>query len=222
MKSLVSAGLTRARGLAKRVDRRTLLVAAGLAALVALAVGAACGKSSTGPNLAAIDAGSAAASANRTDAGVVQVAVPAEDLWTIAEQGEEDDLARLADREGASELAEEGRAARTPARRNVALRALAYSEGYAGLPWLAEVADADNDDAKIAVASIDALAARKRTSEDPEDATELREGCDRLLVIAKNVARAKPVRIGAVRALRMWADRGCAKPDEIPADVDAR
>ncbi|HEX4513980.1 MAG TPA: hypothetical protein VH054_10600, partial [Polyangiaceae bacterium] len=74
-----------------------------------------------------------------------------------------------------------------------------------------------------AALSADAIAARKREQVDPEDDDELAAGCASLLAAAKNTQRARPIRVGAVRALRMLADRpACVKPSDIPTDVDAK
>ncbi|MEO8875717.1 MAG: hypothetical protein ABI461_09030, partial [Polyangiaceae bacterium] len=134
--------------------------------------------------------------------------------------GEADDLARLADREGAAALAEAGT---DPAKRLTAIRASAFAEGFAGLPFLAQAADgADVEQAKAAVDAIDAIAGRPRRATDPEDAVEFRAGCTQLLITAKNAAKSRSVRVGIIRALRMWADRACAKPEEIPIDLDVK
>jgi hypothetical protein len=141
-------------------------------------------------------------------------------LWNRAKEGEPDDLARLANREGASGLVEVGTS--EPSRKRIAIAALAYADGLSALPWLADAADgSEEDDARAAVESIDAMAARPRRAIDPEDGAELRMGCDRLLAIAKNTTKKRPLRVGAVRALRMWSDRGCAKAADLPTDLDA-
>jgi hypothetical protein len=179
-----------------------LLVACGGAA-------AACAKSSAA-------SGDAAPASSRVDPPSPEV----DALWAAAASGEADDLARLADREGAASLAEAGA---DPNKKIVAIRALAFAEGFAGLPFLAQSADgADGDAAKAAVDSIDAIAGRQRRAVDPEDGTEFRAGCTQLLITAKNTEKTRSVRVGIIRALRMWADRGCAAPEEIPLDVDVK
>jgi hypothetical protein len=188
-----------------------------------VAVGVGCGgcgrdSATNAPSgLPGADASSTALATPRPDAAARTADV--EDLWERAKELEPDDLARLANREGASGLVEEG--SRNPAKKPTAIAALAYADGLSALPWLAEAADADDEpSARAAIESIDALAARTRRAVDPEDAAELRAGCDRLLVIAKNTSKKRPVRVGAVRALRMWSDRGCAKAADVPTDVD--
>jgi hypothetical protein len=201
---------------------RGRLLPAFLFAVVAAGVGCGgCGhENSNAPSGSATgaDASSSAALAPpRPDAAARTADV--EDLWTRAKELDPDDLARLANREGPSGLVEEG--SRNPAKRPIAIAALAYADGLSALPWLAEAADADDEaTARAAVESIDAMAARTRRAVDPEDGAELRAGCDRLLAIAKNQSKKRPVRVGAVRALRMWSDRGCAKAADLPTDVD--
>jgi hypothetical protein len=62
------------------------------------------------------------------------------------------------------------------------------------------------------------LAARPRRSEDVEDVEELREGCQKLGALARDVAKAKERRIGAIRALRMMP----CPTLELPGDLDAK
>ncbi len=146
-----------------------------------------------------------------------------DELWRRADDGESDDLARLADREGAAgilERATSGGAA--PVSRLTALRALAYADGYEALPFLAEAAAGANDaDASAALESLADIAARKRRATDQEDGFELREGCDAILVLARDTSRPRARRIGAIRFLRMMTDRGCVQATDIPADLDA-
>jgi hypothetical protein len=158
------------------------------------------------------------------DAGVdASVAVEdprLDELWARARDGEADDLARLADREGSLGLEERAEAG---AHRATALRAAAFAGTLEGLPWLASVAASGTDEeAEIALQSAAQLAAEPRRSVDPEDALEVRAGCDSLLALAKGADRPRARRLGAIRVLRMLADRGCAKADEIPSDLDVR
>jgi hypothetical protein len=175
--------------------------------------------SSCGPTACAKSAastGDAAPASSRPDVPSPEV----DALWTAAASGEADDLARLADREGAAALAEAGA---DPNKKLVAIRALAFADGFAGLPFLAQSADdADATQAQAAVDSLDAIAARPRRAVDPEDATEFRAGCTQLVITAKNTAKTRAVRVGIIRALRMWADRRCAAPEEIPIDLDVK
>lgn len=158
------------------------------------------------------------------DAGAVTAAMlvrPAEvdDLWTRAAAGEADDLARLANREGTTGLIERGG---EPAFRKTAILALTYADGYDALPFLGEVAGGtDEANALLAAQTAVDIASRLRRSVDPEDALEVREGCDRLLAIAKQTEKPRRLRVALVRALRMFADLGFVKPADIPTDVDA-
>jgi hypothetical protein len=147
-----------------------------------------------------------------------------EALWVRAQDGGEgDDLARLADREGASGLAARG--ATDPAMRAVALRAMAFAPEpgmFEGLPLLAEAAAGkSDDDANAALDSAIDLAARPRLALDAEDREELKRGCEALLALASDAKAARPRRVKAIRALRMLADRGAFDPKAIPGDLDA-
>ena len=149
---------------------------------------------------------------------------PALDLWTRAKAGDADDLARLADREGASGLV--ARASEDAAWRLAAIRAMAFVDdpgAFEALPSLARAARTGDDaEAMAALESAGDLASRPRRAVDPEDAAELREGCDLLLALAKDTQAPRPRRIASVRALRMLADRGCVKVADLPTDLDAR
>ncbi|MGH7282077.1 MAG: hypothetical protein ACRELY_11175 [Polyangiaceae bacterium] len=168
--------------------------------------------------------GAADGDASVTSARVEAGPSPDEDLlWANAASGDPDDLARLADREGAAELARAGSETQDLAKKLTAIKALAFADGFSGLPFLASEADgADATRASAAVESIDALAGQPRRAVDPEDATEFRAGCTQLLHTAKNTAKTRAIRVGIVRALRVWQDRGCAAAEEIPIDVDVK
>ena len=158
------------------------------------------------------------------DAGdaAIDAARPAdvEELWRWAEDGGDDELERLALEEGQAGLEER---AAVGARRVTALRAMAFVPGYAALPTLGAAAQRGTpDEARAAVLSADAIAARKREQVDPEDDDELAAGCAALLAAAKDATRPREVRVGAVRALRMLEDRRCVAASEIPTDVDAK
>jgi hypothetical protein len=143
-----------------------------------------------------------------------------DDLWARAGDGEADDLARLADREGTDGLVER---AQSPAERMTALQAIGYTGDLSALPFLAEVATKGSDaEAEAALSSASQIAAEPRRATDPEDALELHEGCAALLALAKDVTRSKPRRVGSIRALRMLAERGCVKREDVPADLDVR
>jgi len=144
-----------------------------------------------------------------------------EESWTRAKDGDDDELARLAQKEGAHGLEERAASAQY---RVTALRAMAFTPGFSSFATLGGAAEKGTDEeAKVAVESADAIAARKREQVDPEEDDELAAGCASLLAAAKNTQRARPIRIGAVRALRMLVDRPrCVKPADIPTDVDAK
>ncbi len=174
-----------------------------------------------------------AAAATATVAGDPVLA----ELWSRAATGEGGELARLADRVGAAGLAERGE--EDAASRLTAARAMAFAPepgAFVGLPFLAELArGADEPVAEAALASAVDLAARPRRATDPEDAEELKAGCDALLGLATDAdgsTAMKPAhlaapalrarRVVAIRALRMLADRGCVSVAAIPTDLDAR
>jgi hypothetical protein len=154
------------------------------------------------------------------DANVARAA-DVEELWTRAKDGDDDELARLAAIEGERGLEER---AAMPAHRVTALRAMAFSPGFSALPVLGSAAQRGTDDeARAAVQSADAIAARKRAQVDHEDDDELAKGCGALLAAANDKARAREIRVGAVRALRMLADGPhCVDRTQIPTDVDAK
>jgi hypothetical protein len=169
------------------------------------------------------EASAAASTAPRAD-GSAAAASPLESplaakLWQSATDGETEDLAALAAHEGARGLVD---AARDPALRGTAIRAMAFARGFAQLPFLARTAAGEDDaDARLALDVAIDLAARPRTWEDPEDADELRDGCDGLDGLARDVSRPRDRRVAAIRALRMMP---CPprRSGELPTDVDAR
>jgi hypothetical protein len=181
----------------------------------------ACGRSA--PVSAALPDGARLPDAGVAEAGAARDPVR-EELWARAKGGDADDLARLADREGAGGLAERGQS--DPSVRLTATRALAFAPepgAFAGLPFLAEVAGGTDDvQAQAALESALDLAARPRRAIDPEDAAEMKAGCDAMLALADDVKRARARRVGAIRALRMLADRGCVDASAIAPDLDAR
>lgn len=141
-------------------------------------------------------------------------------LWKQATEGDDDDLARLCGYLGADSLVD---ATRVPARRLLALRALAYADDFTPLPLLATVAASGTDvEAAAALDSVATLAAQPRRATDPEDALEIREGASRLLVLARDATRPAQRRVLAVRALRLLADRGWVSAADVPTDLDAR
>lgn len=196
------------------VTKRVAVIGgAALVAVIALfATCGGCGRST--PNAPGAN-GSASASAADA-AAAPSVAIASERLWELAKDGEEEDLATLAVHEGAAGLVE---GAARPEQRLTAIRAMAYARGWAQLPFLANAAVAKDDaEAMAALESVVDLAARPRTSEDPEDAAELAEGCEKLAGLAKAAERPKARRIVAIRALRMMP---CPNT-ELPTDLDAK
>lgn len=187
------------------------------ALVVVVAIGSlSCGKKDAPP--ATIATGASASSAAR-DSGQGEGGPPgasaatgssANDLWQSAASLEPDVLGRLALTEGSVGLVE---GATTPERRKIAVHALAFGEDLVALPFLGEVA-AQTSDPSLALVAADAassLAARRRAQVAPEDALEIREGCDRLLAVAKDAQKAKVLRLRVLRTLRMLEDRGCAR-----------
>ena len=181
--------------------------------------------------LAACRGGETAAGAPKNEARVDGAAPPeasaatlpepiAPDLWASAAEGDVADLARLHDREG-----DPGLLARvaSPPFRMTAILALAYGDDFTALPFLAGVAvSGDDEEARVALASAGILAALPRRARDPEDALELRQGCEGLLVLARSAEAARSRRAAAVSTLRMLADTGCLHGEALPTDLDAR
>lgn len=199
------------------VDRRRLAWIVGGAAAAAVVLFATCGGCGRSNPNAPSGSGSTSASSAAGEGGAPpSVAIPSDRLWELAKDGEEEDLATLAVHEGAVGLVEG--AARAD-QRMTAIKAMAYARGWAQLPYLANTAAGKDDaDAKAALESVLDLAARPRTSEDPEDAAELQDGCTKLLDLAKTPDRDKARRVMAIRALRMMP---CPKT-ELPSDLDAK
>ena len=91
------------------------------------------------------------------------------------------------------------------------------------LGWLAGVTSTGSDaDSAAALDAILDQAARPRRAVDPEDADEIADGCQTLLALARAPGRPRTRRVGAIRALRMLAERGCAKAADIPTDLDGK
>ncbi len=196
---------------------RRAIVSASLTvtATLALAACSACGKSPAG---GASSAGTSGTPVSRTTVAPEAGPAAARDvaMWSSAKSGDVEDLASLATHEGAAGLIE---GAAEPELRTTALRAMAYARGWAQLPYLAQAAGGEADeDAKVALDSVVELAARPRRAEDVEDEGELREGCEKLGGLARDVARARERRVLAIRALRMMP---CPKQD-LPSDLDAK
>jgi hypothetical protein len=187
--------------------------------LLALALTLDCGRG-TAPSAGPAGQGTAAASATAEASNAAALDPMSVDLWNHAKEGDPEDVMRLALHEGSVGLMERGE---DHAWRTVAVRAMAYADGLGGLAWLAEIgASGEDEGALLALDGAVEIASRPRRADDPEDALELRAGCDRLLAIAREAQRPAQRRVLAIRALRMLADRGCVKPADIPTDLDAR
>ncbi len=150
-----------------------------------------------------------------TDSTPLPTGVPANFLflWNQAVTGDEQDLASLAALEGAQGLVE---GSESPTYRLVALRAMAFAEGWAQLPRLAAAAASGGPEAAAALDSVATLAARPRRQSDGEDAEELAAGCAALVSIAERSSQ--EARVAAVRALRMLPCR----THIASTDVDTR
>jgi hypothetical protein len=190
-----------------------LVLAGGSALVAAIALFATCG--GCGRKADSKDAASPTAT---TDGGVDADAPPARSplMWESAKSGEVEELTNLAVHEGAAGLIE----ATTDADlRPVAIRAMGFAHGYAQMPFLVKSASGKDDaEAALALDAVLEIAARPRRQEDPEDAEELKDGCEGLAGLAKDGARPKTRRIAAIRALRMLP---CPKLD-VPTDLDAK
>ena len=204
-------------GTTLRANTACLLFSAACAGLIAIAAG--CGKKP--PPEASVASLLSSADPEPASQGPLGPMNPVEvALWAAAKEGEAEDLMRLSDRVGCPGLRERASA---PELRSTAVRAMEFCGDYSELGWLADLAMTASDEVALsALASIDALAALARRPLDPEDAEDLRAGCDGLMKLARSTGSGKDRRVGAVRALRMLADRGCVRRTDIPSDVDAK
>jgi len=187
----------------------------------ALLLAAHCGKGSAPASPGASASASASAApeaASEGDAGPLDTR--AAEAWAYAVDGGEDEDLRLVNLVGCVGLRER---AGDPRLRATALRAMAQCTDFSELPWLAELGTKGSDaDARAALDAIVEQAARVRRATDPEDADELHAGCAQLLALAGAKDRPAARRVRAIRALRMLADRGCVKREEIPGDLDPK
>jgi hypothetical protein len=193
---------------------------AALACALALV---ACNKRSTSPVAAGASSGPAVVPKDPV------VRARMSEAWTRAAGGDVEELAALAAVEGSAGL-EEGAAA-DAAHRKVAILAMAYARGHGGVPWLAGVLESGTDEeATLAADALVTIASRPRAAEDAEDGDRLKQGCDALGAVAKDGARPRARRVGALRALRMLADpgigppgaRACVLPADVGADLDVQ
>jgi hypothetical protein len=180
--------------------------------------------------LVACGRGAATAGATHAEGGVFeQAALPVpilpreaqvEELWTRAAEGEQADLERLHDREGESGLLER---ALIPGYRMTALQAMGCGTDFVALPYLASVAtDGTDAEAEAALESASSLAAVPLRQRDPEDALELRVGCDALLALARRADAPHVRRTRAVSVLRMLTGTGCVASEAIPNDLGSK
>jgi hypothetical protein len=152
----------------------------------------------------------------------VDSARAADVLWQQAMAGDRVELARLADREGASGLLE-GLEEGGPVAL-AALAALPYAED-AELAYrrLGEVAASiDPDDARPVLDALLGVAARRRKQTEPLDPPGMRSSADDLLRIARGKDAPARVRALAISALRLLAERGAVDARAIPTDLDVK
>jgi hypothetical protein len=206
----------------KALQPRAKMALAGASVLLVALVFATCGACRRAPaktdttTPSAGPVGSLSASAVRAAASAAGLDEPLK--WQHARRGDAESLRVLALQEGPIGLSEA--ADREPTLRLIAINAMGYADGWATMPFLARSAAAkDDEEASAAMDSVLLLAARPRTSVDPEDADELAEGCTGLIGLAKDVGKPRARRVNAVRALRMMP---CPKPEDIPTDIDAK
>ena len=103
--------------------------------------------------------------------------------------------------------------------RAAALRAMQYCPDFSELSWLANVAR-DGQDAEARLALEDASTSSPRAPGGPpipRTATKCTPAAVRSWTLANDPSRARPLRLLAIRALRMLTDRGCVAPADGPA-----
>jgi len=205
-----------------RVQLRLAL--AGISAVLAVTLFTTCGgcgrRSPAGGDTTSAQAAGEGDAAPEDKSAFNTAALRDQRMWSHAEDGDQEDLTTLATHEGAIGLVE---AADDPELRPTAIRAMAYARGWAQLPFLAKVASGkDDEEARLALDATVALAARPRTAEDPEDASELREGCEALSALARDAKRPRPRRVVAIRALRMMPCPPPKEGEDLPTDLDAK
>jgi hypothetical protein len=223
-RSPFSRALTKLKGLAPRARLRLVVASGGLLVAVAtLATCGGCGKRAPGggDTTAAQAAGDAEAPpASKASLVLDAASLRDERMWTNAKDGDQEDLTTLAVHEGAIGLVE---AVNDRDIRSTAIKAMAYARGWAQLPFLAKAASGkDDEEARLALESTVELATRPRTAEDPEDADELREGCEGLLTLARDTTRPRARRVASVRALRMLPCPPSKSGEGLPSDVDSK
>ncbi len=206
---------------AGRGERVAVQVARALvlgAACAACAGAVHCSKASASKDVEGGPVSAAAQSAD--DGGSEPMSDRERTAWGDADGGDPAEMLRLVDLVGCAGLRERASA---PGLRGLAVRAMRYCPDFSELPWLVDLATTGTDE--VAVEAMDSIvdqAARRRRAVDPDDADELHAGCTALLAFTRATDKPRPRRVGAVRALRMLADRGCVQRADIPTDVDAK
>lgn len=214
------AGRGRLAALSALSGRAKMALAGGITLFVVVTFAACtgCGKRPRSPADGGGPASGARSSGSAAPAG--SDAGPAVDdalAWENAREGDVEDLVALAVQEGAAGLVE---AAGDRDRKKTALRAMAFARGWAQLPYLAKTAgERDDEDARLALEAITELGNRPRRSEDPEDAEELKEGCEALASLVRDVSRPRGRRVLALRGIRLVP---CPAGKELPGDLDAK
>jgi hypothetical protein len=145
-----------------------------------------------------------------------------DDLWQRATGGDESDLARLADREGAKGLLdglEEGGAIGV-----AALDALPLADdAEAAYERLGEIArHIDRTQAGPVVRAIYAIAAKPARQIEPVDPAGMKSCALALLDLANDKSLAAGLRAPVISVLRLLATRNAVDPALIPSDLDPK
>jgi hypothetical protein len=143
-------------------------------------------------------------------------------LWQRAIDGDESDLARLADREGTRGLLdglEEGGAVGM-----AALEALPFADdAEAAYERLGEIVlQIDARQAGPVIRAITAIAAKPARQVEPVDPAGMKSCAQALMVLANNKSLAPGVRAPAISALRLLATKNAVDPAAIPQDLDPK
>lgn len=143
-----------------------------------------------------------------------------DELFVLASQRDPFDLARLADREGASgllEALEEGGVVGL-----TALSALAHADdaeiAFRRLGELLRLLDSEKT-APVVEAAL-AIAQKPPRQAEVIDGAAAKYCADALLDLAKKKSAPAPIRADAISALRRLKERGLVDPTEIPTDLD--
>jgi hypothetical protein len=142
-----------------------------------------------------------------------------ESMYRLAAEADATEVLRYLARHGSDTFIE---STASESQRAVAVAALGFSGSVRALPALATLGRADTPIAEQALEAAHAIAAEPRLAVDPEDAAELREGCDALLTLARDAKCAKKNRMIAVGTLRMLENRGCVLTADIPSEFDTK